>query len=170
MLNKLFLILVESPIIQPTFGSGTFEPIIVSSDESESSSQNLATILDEKKTSITSTKHYKQRKTSLRFLEQQTSIESGDDNHHEQSKIRYHKKSRIPRVLSPIKPKQTNLTTPVVSISSDNFQPISSSYKSIKYNNQQQQQRHFPRSLSKSFSSSSSSSSPPPICFNNQVS
>ena len=165
----LFLLLVESCPVQPTFGSGTFEPIMVSSDESESSSQKL-TNLDEKKTSISSTKHYKQRKTSLKFQEQQNSFDSGDDNQQEINKLRYHKKSRIPRALSPIKSKQTNFSTPMVSISNENFQNLSSSYKSMKYNNQQQQ-RNFPRSLSKSFSSSSSSSPPLPppsnYCNNN---
>lgn len=122
---------------------------------------------DEKKTSLSSTKHYKQRKTSLKLFEQQNSMDSGDDNQQEINKTRYHKKSRIPRALSPIKPKQTNLTTPIVSVSNDNVQYTSSAFKSRKYNNQQQ--RNFPHSLSKSFSSSSSSSSPPPIGFNNQV-
>jgi hypothetical protein len=123
---------------------------------------------DEKKSTLSTTKHYKQRKISLKLLEQQNSIDSGDDNQQENNKSRYHKKSRIPRALSPIQSKQTNLITPIVSISNENFQNISSSYKPVKYNNQQQ--RNFPRSLSKSFSSSSSSSSlPPPICVNNQV-
>jgi hypothetical protein len=93
----------------------------------------------------------------LKLFEQQNSIDSGDDNNQQEiNKFRYHKKSRIPRALSPIKSKQNYLTTPEIFPN-----------KPVKYNNQQQ--HIFPRSLSKSFSSSSSSSSPPPIWFNNQV-
>jgi microtubule-associated serine/threonine kinase len=150
-------------ITQPIFGSDTFEPLIVSSDESESVSSQQIIDSDEKKLPLSSTKHYKQRKTSLKLLEQQNSIDSGDDNQQEVNKSRY-KKSRIPRALSPIKSKQT--PPPIVSISNENFEKSSSSYKPTKYNSQQ---RNFPRSLSKSFSSSSSSCSPPPICLNNQV-
>jgi microtubule-associated serine/threonine kinase len=153
----------DSSIIQPIFGSDTFEPLVVSSDESESVSSQQIIDSDEKKLPLSSTKHYKQRKTSLKLLEQQNSIDSGDDNQQEVNKSRY-KKSRIPRALSPIKSKQT--PPPIVSISNENFEKSSSSYKPTKYNSQQ---RNFPRSLSKSFSSSSSSCSPPPICLNNQV-
>ncbi|CAF4276585.1 unnamed protein product [Rotaria sp. Silwood2] len=169
---------VESPTIQATFGSDTFEPLHVSSDESESSSMKLnssssslsssqkLTTIDDKKTTSTLTKHHKQRKSSLKVFEKQNSIDSGDDNQQEKISYRHHKKSRIPRALSPIKSKQTNLITPIVSISDENFQNLTSSYKPIKYNNQQQ--CTFSRSLSKSFSSSSSSSSPPPVLYYNQ--
>ncbi|CAF1136406.1 unnamed protein product [Adineta ricciae] len=155
---------------EPVFGSGTFEPIPVSSDESESSSSTRKTgENDEKKPSPSSTKHYKQRKISVKLLEQQNSVDSSDDNHQEKNKSRYSRKTRIPRALSPIQSKQnTNLITPIVSISNEH---CSSSYKPGNCPNQQQkQQRSFPRSLSKSFSSSSSSSSPPPppICIHNQ--
>ncbi|CAF1463046.1 unnamed protein product, partial [Rotaria sordida] len=204
---------VESPTNQATFSSNTFEPLNVSSDESESSSKilNLSSSslpssekmknIDEKKTTTTTTttltKSYKQRKSSLKVLEKQNSFDSGDDNQQEkisyrqhkkifekqnsfdsgddnqQEKISYrqHKKSRIPRILSPIKSQQTNLITPIVSISNENFQysSSSSSYKPTKYNNQQQKST-YPRSPSKSFSSSSSSaaSSPSPILYYNQ--
>ncbi|CAF3808647.1 unnamed protein product [Rotaria sordida] len=179
---------VESPTNQTTFSSDTFEPLNVSSDESESSSKilNLSSSslpssekmknIDEKKTTTTTTtttltKSYKQRKSSLKVLEKQNSFDSGDDNQQEKISYRQHKKSRIPRILSPIKSQQTNLITPIVSISNENFQysSSSSSYKPTKYNNQQQKST-YPRSPSKSFSSSSSSSasSPSPILYYNQ--
>ena len=163
---------VESISKLPSFGSGTFEPILLSSDESESSSKKLilsSSPNDENKSasSSSSTKHYKQRKTPLKLLEQQNSIDSGDDIQQEINKVRYHRKSRIPRALSPIQLKPSNLTAPIVSISSENVQTDSVTPKPVKYNNQR---RNFPHSLSKSFSSSSSSSSPPPTTwFNNQV-
>ena len=125
------------------------------------------TTANEKKVPLSSTKHYKQRRTSLKLLEQQDSIDSGDDNQQEVNKCRPYKKTRIPRALSPIKSKQANPITPIVSISNETFPKSSSSYKPVKYNSQQQ--NNFPTSLSKSFSSSSSSSSPPPIWFNTQV-
>ncbi|CAF1034842.1 unnamed protein product [Rotaria sp. Silwood1] len=168
----------ESPTIQASFGSDTFEPLHVSSDESESSSKKLnssssslssslkITNTDEKKSPSTLTKHYKQRKSSLKIFEKQNSIDSGDDNQQEKTSYRHHKKSRIPRALSPIQSKQTNLITPIVSISHENVQNSSSSYKPIKYNSQQQKCT-FSRTVSKSFSSSSSSS-PPPILYYNQ--
>ncbi len=161
---------VESSSNLPAFGSGTFEPILISSDESESSSKKLnlsSSPTDEKKSLFSSMKHYKQRKTSVKLLEQQNSMDSGDDNQQEINKVRYHKKSRIPRALSPIQPKPTNLIAPIVSISNENVQTDSLFQKPVKYNNQQQQ-RNFAQSLSKSFSSSSSSSSLPPTSFNNQ--
>ena len=163
--------LVESSSIRPIFGSDTFEPLLVSSDESESS---LKTEIFSSSSSpqhvsskiINPTKHYKQRKTSLKLLEQQSSIDSGDDNQQEKNKYRSHKKTRIPRALSPLQLKQsstlstqTSLTTPIVSISNEDFQQTSSSHsKPVKYNNQQ-----------RSFLRSYSSSSPPPILLNNQV-
>ncbi|CAF1202436.1 unnamed protein product [Adineta steineri] len=168
---------VESRPSGPIFGSDIFEPIVISSDESESSPKKINSSsssptsfqkllnIDDKKLSVSSTKHYKQRKISIKLLEQQNSADSGDDNHQqEKNKYRSHKKTRIPRVLSPI---QSKLPTPILSISNENCQKSFSSYKSVNYNNQQ---RSFPRSLSKSFSSSSSSSSPPPppICINTQ--
>ena len=112
----------DSSIIQPIFGSDTFEPLPISSDESESLSSEKITNSDEKKLPLSSTKHYKQRKSSLKFLEQQNSIDSGDDNQQEINKSRYHKKSRIPRALSPIKSKQT--PPPIVPVSNENFQKI----------------------------------------------
>jgi serine/threonine protein kinase len=160
---------LESSSNLPSFGSGTFEPILLSSDESESSSKKLTLSFsptDEKKSAFSSTKHYKQRKTSLKLFEQQNSIDSGDDNQQEKNKVRHHKRSRIPRALSPIQLKPANLMTPIVSISNENVQTGSLTHKPVNYNNQQ---RNFPKSLSKSFSSSSSSSSPPPAWFNNQV-
>ncbi|CAF4237282.1 unnamed protein product, partial [Rotaria sordida] len=115
----------ESPTNQATFSSDTFEPLNVSSDESESSSKilNLSSSslpssekminIDEKKTTTTTTttltKSYKQRKSSLKVFEKQNSFDSGDDNQQEKISYRQHKKSRIPRILSPIKSQQTNL-------------------------------------------------------------
>ena len=125
----------------PIFGSGTFEPILLSSDESEQTSSY---------SSKTPDKHYKQRKSSLKLMGEQNSLDSGDDQ--DNNRIRHHKKSRIPRALSPIQTKQSNISTPIVSISNENVP----TYKTSKYTSSQQ--RHFPRSLSKSFSSSSSSS------------
>ncbi|CAF1291650.1 unnamed protein product, partial [Rotaria sordida] len=111
--------IIESPTNQTTFSSDTFEPLNVSSDESESSSKilNLSSSslpssekmknIDEKKTTTTLTKSYKQRKSSLKVLEKQNSFDSGDDNQQEKISYRQHKKSRIPRILSPIKSQQT---------------------------------------------------------------
>jgi hypothetical protein len=159
--------LVESSSIQQTFGSDTFEPLVVSSDESESSPKK---VISSSSSSLSSsqhilskmenpTKHYKQRKTSLKHLEQQSSIDSGDDNQQDINKYRYHKKTRIPRALSPLQlkqsPTQINLTTPVVPPLNEDFHS-----KPVKYSTQQ---RNFLRS-------SSSSSPPPPSWFNNQVS
>lgn len=156
-------VLAESSSQLPTFGSGTFEPIIVSSDESEFSSKKIdlpsedkPVDVEEKKSTFSSTKHSKQRKISMKLLEQQHCIDSGDENQQEKNLVRHHKKSRIPRALSPIKPKSTNLTAPTVSLSNDNVPTFSSYYKPIPSNNLQQ--KNFPRLLSKSFSSSSSSS------------
>ena len=157
------LVLAESSSQLPTFGSGTFEPIIVSSDESEFSSKKIdlpstekLSDVEEKKSTFSSTKHSKQRKISLKLLEQQHCIDSGDENQQEKNLVRHHKKSRIPRALSPIKPKSTNLTAPTVSLSNENVPTFSSYYKPVPSNNLQQ--KNLPRSLSKSFSSSSSSS------------
>ncbi|UJR09396.1 hypothetical protein I4U23_013638 [Adineta vaga] len=163
---------VESSTTEPIFSSGTFEPIPISSDESESSTKQKSIDNEEKKTSLSTTKHYKQRKTSFKLFEQQNSVDSSDDNQQEKNQFRYHRRTRIPRALSPIQPKPNpNLITPIVSIPNEKCSTPSSlsSYKSVNCHNQQQQ-RSFPRSLSKSFSSSSSSSSPPPppICIHNQ--
>ncbi|CAF4761589.1 unnamed protein product, partial [Rotaria socialis] len=160
------MILVESPTLQTPFGSGTFEALHVSSDESESSSKKRnsssssfsssqkITNVDEKKTTSTTTKHYKQRKN----FEKHNSIDSGDDYQQEKSTYRPHKKSRIPRALSPITSKPANLIAPIVLMSSEYCRNSSSAYKPIKYTNQQQKNCSYSRSLSKSFSSSSSSS------------
>lgn len=176
------LFLVESSSLQTSFELDTFEPLHISSDESEcsskklnsssssslSSSQKMANTDDKKITSI-GIKHYKQRKPSLKNIEKQKPIDSGDDSIQEKPVDRTYKKSRIPRPLSPIKSKQTNLVTPIVSISDEHCSPPSSaSYKSMKYTNQQQK-CSYSRSLSKSFSSSSSSSSPPSSYYFNQV-
>ncbi|CAF0807085.1 unnamed protein product [Adineta ricciae] len=169
---------VEPSPVQPTFGSDTFEPLLVSSDDNSSetpshknnsvasagsdkllssnislsrqnssSSSSLSSSIpnstlapitknvEEKKTAAittstpsTTTKHYKQRKTSLRLLEQQNANDSGDDNQQQKGKPRHHyhhKKVRIPRVLSPLRPKQsTTSPTPANSI------PIPSNTKS----------------------------------------
>ena len=152
----------------PTFGSGTFEPIIVSSDESESSSKktNLSlteniTHTEEKKPTVSSTKHSKQRKISLKLLEQQHCIDSGDENQQEKDLVRHHRKSRIPRALSPIKPKSTtSLTAPTISLSNENVQTFSSSFHKPVTCHNPQQQKNSSRLLSKSLSSSSSSSIP----------
>jgi hypothetical protein len=61
--------------------------------------------------SSTTTKH-KQRKTSLKLLPQQNANDSGDDNLQQKGKPRHHhhhhhKKVRMPRTLSPLKPKQS---------------------------------------------------------------
>ncbi|CAM4746782.1 unnamed protein product [Rotaria magnacalcarata] len=167
---------VETPTLQTTFGSDTFEALHVSSDESESSSKKLnssssslsssqkITNVDEKKTTLTTAKHYKQRK----IFEKHNSIDSGDDYQQEKSTYRPHKKSRIPRALSPITSKPTNLIAPIVSISNEYCQNSSSAYKPIKYAHQQEKNCSYSRSLSKSFSSSSSSSSPPPTLYYTQ--
>ncbi|CAF4722498.1 unnamed protein product, partial [Rotaria magnacalcarata] len=80
------------------FGSDTFEALHVSSDESESSSKKLnssssslsssqkITNVDEKKTTLTTAKHYKQRK----IFEKHNSIDSGDDYQQEKSTYRPH--------------------------------------------------------------------------------
>lgn len=165
MCLPLFILLAESFPNLPTFGSGTFEPIIVSSDESESSSKKVNLSLEEnvnnteeKKTTVSSTKHSKPRKISLKLLEQQHCIDSGDENQQEKNLVRPHRKSRIPRALSPIKPKSTSLTAPAVSLSNENVQTFTSSHKPVTCHNLQQ--KNSLRSLSKSFSSSSSSSVP----------
>ncbi|CAF4443724.1 unnamed protein product [Adineta steineri] len=65
---------VESRPSGPIFGSDIFEPIVISSDESESSPKKINSSsssptsfqkilnIDDKKLSVSSTKHYKQRK------------------------------------------------------------------------------------------------------------
>ena len=105
-------------------------------NSSSSSSVQSSSNLDEKKlnpitsstptsststttTTSSSTKHYKQRKTSLKLLEQQNAHDSGDDNQQQKGKPRHyhHKKTRIPRALSPLQPKLSS-TLPTQATSS----------------------------------------------------
>ena len=78
----------------------------------------------------TTNKNHKQRKTSLKLLEQQNAHDSGDDNQQQQGKPRHHhhhhKKIRVPRALSPLQPKPS-LNPPSSHTSSI---PISSNSKS----------------------------------------
>jgi microtubule-associated serine/threonine kinase len=78
-----------------------FEALLVSSDESQSL-PSTNTLNSSRSLSRSSSKHHKQRKTSVKLLEHDHSIDSSDDNQQEQDRYRSQKKSRSPRILTPI--------------------------------------------------------------------